>query len=139
MAALTAAGILTAGLLQLGSASIASASMPPAGPTAKAVSEGVALSPASEQNFGFYWNGVLAEYVAKVSINGNTLTVTRYPGASSVIDRWMAGSAPAYTLGIGLFDYIGNVFKSYTFYTPVLARVEISRNGQQKLTIKYLP
>jgi hypothetical protein len=140
MAILTAAGILTAGLLQLGSASIASASTPPAGPTAKAVSEGVALSPAAVQNFGFYWNGIFAEYVSEVNFTGNTLTVGRYPGASSVIDRWMAGSAPALTLNIVFYDYIGNVVKSYTFRTPILTRVEISRDGQQqKLTIKYLP
>ncbi|MGC2999872.1 hypothetical protein ACPF8X_16270 [Streptomyces sp. G35A] len=138
MAILTAAGILTAGLLQLGSASIASASTPPAGPTAKAVSQGIIQPPTTEQNFGFYWNGIFAEYIAEVSVSGNALIVTRYPGASSVIDRWMAGSAPALTLNIGLLDREQNKFKTYSFYTPILAKVDIARNGQQTLTIKFL-
>ena len=138
MATLTVAGMLTACLLQLGSASIASASTPPAGPTAKAVSQGIIQPPTTEQNFAIYWNGAFAEYIAEVNVSGTTLTVSRYPGAYSIIDRWMAGSAPALILNIGLFDREQNRVKTYSFYTPILAKVDIARNGQQTLTIKFL-
>ncbi|NYI07277.1 hypothetical protein [Allostreptomyces psammosilenae] len=138
---LIAAGVLSVGLVAVGSTASAATSTPPPAPAA-AVDSGSSLVIPSSAGFGFAVEGAFAENLVEISVLNQQASISRFPGAHSIVDDWVASmNDPREPLKryvtIYVFDYMGNIVRGYELTYPRITKIVHGSGGAQRIEFTY--